>query len=54
MKKKKENKNKTWITQKVYFSSTDTLNSWLGGKFEKLIYELRIGKYRISLWESKK
>jgi len=39
-------------TKKMYFSSTETLDSWLGGKGEQFIWELKLGKYRVSIWKN--
>ena len=58
--KKKDDKNKTTFlggqskgfgTKKMCFSSSETMDSWLGGKGEQLIWELKLGKYRVSIWK---
>jgi hypothetical protein len=48
---KTDKKKKKLITNPVYFSSDHTLDSWLGGKCERLSWELRLGKWRISIWK---
>ena len=44
-------KHKDWLYISNDSQSTDTLNSWLGGQNQKLIWTIRIFKYEINIWK---
>lgn len=37
--------------QKINFSSTETLDAWMGGGFYDLKRKFKIGKYMICIWK---